>query len=283
MKALILGSSGQIGSALCNYLRSIGEEVIEFDIVRNEDEDLRDFKGGRLDDELKRADFVYFLAFDVGGARYLKTYQHTQDFLSNNFRIMENTFSRLRKHGNPFIFASSQMSNMVHSPYGILKLVGERYVETLGGLIVKFWNVYGIERDPKKFHVITDFILMALKKGQIDMLTDGNETRQFLYSRDCSACLGEVAQRYASVSRDRSLHITSFEWISIFSVAEMVSKLVGGVPINRSAHVDDIQVGIQNQPDPYVLEFWRPTYNLEQGLSEVITNLRGSLEKAQIF
>ncbi len=33
MKHLILGSSGQIGFHLVSYLKSVGEEVIEFDIV----------------------------------------------------------------------------------------------------------------------------------------------------------------------------------------------------------------------------------------------------------
>ena len=42
--------------------------------------------------------------------------------------------------------ASSQMSNMSYS-HGTLKRVGELYTESLGGLVVKFWNVYGIEKD----------------------------------------------------------------------------------------------------------------------------------------
>ena len=43
------------------------------------------------------SDFIFFLAFDVGGSRYLKKYQNTFDFISNNMRIMENTFSILKK------------------------------------------------------------------------------------------------------------------------------------------------------------------------------------------
>ena len=50
------------------------------------------------------------------------------------------------------------MSNMTFSPYGILKNLGELYAKSLSGLIVKFWNVYGIEKNIEKAHVITDFI-----------------------------------------------------------------------------------------------------------------------------
>ena len=37
----------------------------------------------------------------------------------NNLLIMSNVFSLLKKHNRKFIFASSQMSNMDFSPYGI--------------------------------------------------------------------------------------------------------------------------------------------------------------------
>ena len=63
-----------------------------------------------------------------------------------------------KDYSKPFVFASSQMSNMSYSPYGVMKRVGELYTKSLNGLIVKFWNVYGIEKDMEKAHVITDFI-----------------------------------------------------------------------------------------------------------------------------
>ena len=43
------------------------------------------------------------------------------------------------------------MSNMTHSPYGILKSIGETYTRALKGLIVKFWNVYGSNMILKNF------------------------------------------------------------------------------------------------------------------------------------
>ena len=70
-----------------------------------------------------------------------------------------------------FIFASSQMSNMNYSNYGILKLIGEKISKTTNGLVVKFWNVYGLEKDISKSHVITDFILMAIKNKKINLKT----------------------------------------------------------------------------------------------------------------
>ena len=67
---------------------------------------------------------------------------------------------------------------------------------------MKFWNVYGVEHDLEKAHVITDFILKARNTKKIDMLTDGKEPRQFLHTSDCIACLRELAYRYDNVSRE---------------------------------------------------------------------------------
>ena len=46
-------------------------------------------------------------------------------------RIMSNTFESIRKHKKPFIFASSQMSEMGYSSYGTLKALGEKITKDL--------------------------------------------------------------------------------------------------------------------------------------------------------
>ena len=142
-KILILGSQGQIGLHLKKYLIKNKYDVLEFDIIRSKYEDLRLANNKSLKYKILKCDFIYFLAFDVGGSRYLEKYQNTYQFVSNNIRIMENTFAIIKKYRKPFLFASSQMSNMTHSPYGLLKSIGEKYTQILGGIIVKFWNVYG--------------------------------------------------------------------------------------------------------------------------------------------
>ena len=72
MKYLVLGSSGQVGLELCKFLKKEGHEVVEFDIVADESQDLR--IPNVLDEIIRDVDFVMFLAFDVGGSRYLKKY-----------------------------------------------------------------------------------------------------------------------------------------------------------------------------------------------------------------
>lgn len=270
---LILGSSGQIGLELTKFLKSKNYNVFEFDIVEDELEDLRIHNNEILEKYIRESDFVFFLAFDVGGSRYLQKYQKTFDFLHNNIRIMSNTFDLLKKYSKPFIFSSSQMSNMSYSPYGVSKAVGENYTSCLGGLTVKFWNVYGEERDLEKSHVITDFINKAKHTRLINMLSDGSESRQFLHAQDCCECLLQLSLIYDTLDKSKEYHITSFSWNTINEIAEEISKNFENCKIERAASKDDVQKDKKNEPDPYILNFWKPKISIEDGIKDIINKM----------
>ena len=68
MRILILGSSGCVGTAVTRYFQEKGHEVIPWDLKMGPKYDLR--IPGNLDTVLPSADFVFFLAFDVGGSKY---------------------------------------------------------------------------------------------------------------------------------------------------------------------------------------------------------------------
>jgi len=279
MKVTILGSGGQIGAYLTEYLREKGHEVAEFDVVNGEDQDLTKIPNTKLMHDIRLADFVFFLAFDVGGSRYLKKYQHTYDFINNNTRIMANVFQYLAEYRKPFVFASSQMSNMSYSPYGVLKRVGELYTQTLGGLVVKFWNVYGVEKDPEKSHVITDFIRRGFEEGEFEMLTDGTEERQFLYAEDCCEGLETIMNCYSNFKSTDPLHITSFRNDSIKSVAQMIQgqfNLIGryDVKIKPGIAKDSVQMDKRNEADTYIADWWMPKTSLDQGIAKVFAEMK---------
>ena len=273
MKIAVLGSSGQIGAYLSEYLSRKGHIVREFDIVNGTHQDMTHIPNTYLRNAIMESDFIFFLAFDVGGSRYLKKYQHTFDFVNNNTRLMANTFGLLEQYDKPFIFASSQMSNMSYSPYGTLKRLGELYTETLGGLVVKFWNVYGIEKDHKKAHVITDFIRKGFEDGDFEMLTDGEEVRQFLYAEDCCEGLEAVMKNYEEFYANDPLHITNFDYTTIREVAiiienefRLIDKPVNIIPGKAS---DTVQLDKRNEADPFIRKYWSPKTDLVTGISKV--------------
>ena len=283
MKVTILGSEGQIGAYLSEYLEKKGHEVTGIDVVYGPENDLRVTPNTYVESKIKDADFVFFLAFDVGGSRYLKKYQHTFEFNNNNTRMMANTFRLLNKYKTPFVFASSQMSNMSYSPYGVMKRVGELHTTALKGLIVKFWNVYGIEKDMEKAHVITDFIRRGFEEGEFEMLTDGTEQRQFLYAEDCCEALETIMECYSDFKPTDPLHITSFNATSINQIAAIIQGQFNlierfDVKIKPGLAKDSVQMDKRNEADTYISGWWLPKTSIDQGIAKVFAEMKKDYE-----
>lgn len=267
MKHLVLGSSGQIGAYLVDYLSSKGEQVIPWDVELSSDHDLsnKNLVELHLKPILTSCDFVHFLAFDVGGSNYLAKYQDTYSFVDNNINLMNNVFALLEQTQKPFYFASSQMSNMFHSTYGRLKAIGESYTNSLNGVNVRFWNVYGYETNPEKTHVITDFIKMALSDNRIIMRTSGVEERNFLYAKDAACLLDGVANSILNDVKNTNFLkssidnygavpiLTSSPFVSIIKIAEIVRGIIDpNIEIYANVHKKDSVQGFKNEID---LEF----------------------------
>lgn len=261
MKILVLGSEGIIGAALCSHLEKCGHTVIHWDIKISMDHDMSNhLNNSRLSDVIGASDFIFFLAYDVGGAKYI--WDVDIDFINRNIMIMTNTFNLLKSKN--FIFASSTMYNM-NNTYGTLKHIGEHYTSTLNGISVRFWNVYGKEEVSQKSHVITDMIHKYKTLGYIDLLTDGEEERQFLHADDCAKCLTTAMNSYDDIIKtEKSIDITSFEWFKIKDVAGMVC--------------DDIRIGARkmnthdrmNEPRRFILKYWKPEISLQRGIASLL-------------
>jgi nucleoside-diphosphate-sugar epimerase len=272
-KILVLGSSGQIGSGLVAALAKRNYSVAEFDIVNNKEHDLRIYSD-LLRKEISSSEFVFFLAFDVGGSRYLNQYQDTFDFIDNNIKIMDITFNELKNQDKKFIFASSQMANMPFSTYGLLKLLGEKYCLSINnGRFVRFWNVYGVETIHNKFHVISDFIEMAKKDSVIKMQTDGEELRDFLHADDCSDALITLMENFGDISNKNPLHIASFEFTKIIDIAKFIASEFGA-DIVKGKTTDTVQNGELHEPSTYIYKYWKPSISLKQGIRSIIKNTK---------
>jgi nucleoside-diphosphate-sugar epimerase len=261
MKILVLGSEGVIGNPLCTLLEKRNHEVIRWDIKLTNAHDLSNSLNiYKLKNAIDQVDFVFFLAYDVGGAKYI--WDVDLDFVNRNNMIMINTFNLLKD--KKFIFASSTMFNM-DNVYGTLKYVGEHYTRKLGGLSARFWNVYGPEEVSEKSHVITDMIHKFRTKGHIDLMTDGEEERQFLHTDDCAKCLTVVMENYDDIRRKtNSVDITSFESTKIKDVAKCVCDDVR--PSEKKMNTHDRF----NEPRPFILDYWKPEISLKEGIASLL-------------
>jgi len=270
-KSLILGSEGQIGKPLNSFLKKKGVKTLCIDLELGEQYDLRK-KCDLLEYWLKDVDSVYFLAYDIGGSKFLKTQQNDYQFLQNNTKIMSVVFEALEKNKKPFIFASSSMAEMSWSSYGNLKKLGEHFTKSLGGIATRFWNVYGPEHNMERSHVITDFIVSAKENGCIKMLTDGSEARQFLYAEDCANIMYTLMENYNEAKKYKVFDVSSFVWTDIYTIAQMIAKYYDA-EIIRPEQKDTVQMDSRIEPKKYPLRnFWDPddAVSIESGVLQMI-------------
>ena len=257
IRNLVIGSEGFVGKPFCRYLESLGEEVVRYDIKCSEEEDAR---FAVLD--LSHIDRVYFLAWDVGGAKYLyrKDVQFVQ--LEWNLKLLSNVMEQLREVPRDFLFVSSQLAEECDTVYGVTKRLGEVWTKLLNGVRVRLWNVYGpMEAHTERSHVVSDFVYQAVHKGEIRMLTDGEEIRQFIHINDvCKGFHTALANRVEGV-----YDVTSFEWTRVRDVADIIAEYTGARVIagerSGSTPLTPIKGKINN---------WYPSISLRDGLKQMV-------------
>jgi nucleoside-diphosphate-sugar epimerase len=267
MRNLVLGSEGFVGKPFCSYLEARGEIVVRFDVKRSTDEDAR---FAQID--LSQVDRVFFLAWDVGGAKYL--YRHEIQFrqLDWNLKLMLNVMPQLRAADVPFLFVSSQLAEEYDTVYGVTKRLGEVWTHLLPkGVRVRLWNVYGgVEEPNERSHVVSDFVFQALNTGEIRMLTTGEERRQFVHVDDASAAFhAAVSGRLTGV-----YDVSSFEWVCVRDIAEIVAGLTGAKVIPGKLAGSTPITPMQGR-----IPGWFPRVELEAGLRKLVQDARAVLQQ----
>jgi nucleoside-diphosphate-sugar epimerase len=251
---LVLGGEGLIGRALCSALENRGERVVSYDLKSGFD--LRE----RVPDNVPSDAYCWFLAWEVGGAKYLLNPARQETIFQNNVRLSENVFGWLRTTGIRFTFTSSVMAGYTDA-YGVSKKLGDYWASLCpAGLIARLWNVYGVEPVSERSHAVTDFIAQA-RDGTINLMSRGDEVRQFIAASDCAT--GLIHQREI---KQRRADITSGEWVSILEMARTIGRMTGArvVPGERP--------GFPWKVEPEnTMRDWRPALSLEQGLLQMIS------------
>lgn len=254
---VILGGSGLIGRALERQLRARGEETVVFDLKSGFD--LRTTEPRTF----PASTYYWFLAWDVGGAKYIMDPSAQIDILKSNLRLCDRVFTWLQERKAEFTFVSTQMVGYSNS-YGISKAVGEHWTKTLShGRICRLWNVYGAEEPSRRSHIIPDLVAQAAA-GKVRLLTSGEERRQFIIDDDCADALitqREIAQPHAD--------ITSGQWVSIRDLARIVCEL------GNTELAWEEPAGYESLVEPMrPLRDWKPKIGLRDGLEKVISRMR---------
>ncbi len=262
--SLVLGSHGFVGTSFCRYLENIGDTVVPFDMKHAAEED-----GRSAQLCLDGIDKVYFLAWEVGGSKYLYRSDTQLSQLDWNLRLMSNVMPQLQAARLPFLFVSSQLAEEYDTVYGVTKRLGEVWTHLLGGVRVRLWNVYGpAEQETERSHVISDFVMQALTTGKITMLTTGQEQRQFIYIDDVAAAFHSALERRLGGVYD----VTSFEWVRIVDVAEIIAGYTGATVIPGSKVGSTPITPIRGR-----VPGWFPAVSIEEGIRRTVEQCKANL------
>jgi len=264
MKYLVIGSSGFVGSYLTKYLIAQGDSVVQYDIKNTHKEDARCEKL-YLDDNVDR---IIFLAWDVGGAKYLYEGKTQLQQFYNNTKICINSFDQIEDSGKPFLFVSSQLAEECVDAYSVTKRMAELWAIAMGGKVVRLWNVYGnYEPISERSHVVSDFVNQALIYGKISMISDGRERKRFIYIED--ACDGMI---HAFESNQGVVDIANAKPISIMYVALSISKLIQcKISFPNERHRQDLGYIKNGFGD------WKAKVEFEEGIAKTINTFREAI------
>ena len=260
IRDLVLGGAGLIGSELVRNLRQNGHRVDSLDLVQGVDLRRADLSCFR------EYDRIWFLAWDTGGAPYLEDAERQHGIFRHNCELALHVFDALSSSGTPFLFTTSQLAGLPNA-YGTTKLLGENWTVQLGGKLARLWNVYGWETPRGRSHVISDFVLEGIRRGEITCRTDGRERRRFLFKTDAAAAMERLFEGSSQVA-----DIAGLEWHSIREVAgEVARQLNAQVRMGAGS-------GMEVLLDPiHTLPGWQPRVSFPEGISRVIGEARAHL------
>ena len=68
----------------------------------------------------------------------------------------------------------------------------------------------------------------------------------------------------------KNSNITNFEWNTILEIADHISSHFDGSVIEPAESKDEVQKDARNEPDDYILNFWKPKTSLKDGISAIV-------------
>ena len=251
MKVLVTGSSGTIGTRLCEKLLERGHLMAGLDWVPNKWQpavqklttivDLRDATRLKAQSSKLKADLIVHLAANARVYELVENPDRARDNILTTFNMLE--FAR--QNGiKRFIFASSRESygntgvdkytedlvrvNNCESPYTASKIAGEALSEAyrrcygIDHVIFRFSNVYGMYDD--SIRVVPLFIRLARKNDPLTVFGK-DKCLDFTYIDDAVSGIIQGITKFDSVKND-TYNLAYGEGTTIVHLAEEVKRFL---------------------------------------------------------
>jgi UDP-glucuronate decarboxylase len=310
-RVLVTGGAGFLGSHLCERLLDQGCEVLCVDNFftgtrRNIDHlvGLPRFELLRHDVTLPlhvEVDEIYSLACPASPIHYqFDPVQTTKTSILgslNALGLAKRTKARVLLASTSEIYGDPVVHPQPESYWGHVNPIGprscydegKRCAETLffdyhrqhkvDIRVVRIFNTYGPRMHPNDGRVVSNFVLQALRGGDITVYGDGAQTRSFCYVDDLIE--GMIRMMDNTKGFIGPVNIGNPEEFTINELAKLVLKHTGAHSniVIRDLPRDDPR---QRKPDIALAQRlldWNPTVKLEHGLTKVIEYFRRQLQE----
>ena len=297
MKVLVTGSSGQLGSYLCEILME-GHDVHGLDILAQPHPDLRKVSStgdirdpGDAKKSLKGVDAVVHCAAQVS---VVKSQADPMSDAETNVLGTVNMLHQSEAAGvSKFVYISSAavFGNPKYIPvdemhptepmnnYGASKLAGEKFALAFArtsGMVavsVRPFNFYSPRADPESPYsgVMTKFVT-RLKAGKAPVIEgDGKQTRDFIHARDVAGMIKLVLEK--DVATGEVFNCGTGRSTSVLELAETAIKVSGRKmrPEFTAPRVGDIRDSVADTKKTSAQLGFKPRTSLKDGLAEMFT------------
>ena len=268
-RIIITGTNGFIGRNLLSKLQETYQEILEIneDIFTNPD------WGVELYNVINS--FSPTVIFHVGAcSNTLET--DANYMMTRNYEFTRILADYCNWKKSKLVYSSSAANygtNSLHPSnlYGWSKYVAEQYVNKMGGISLRYFNVYGpLENQKGKMASVAYQMMEKHKQGEDILLFPGKPRRDFVYVNDI------VSANIHAFENFEELHSKYYDVGSGEArTFEDVLKILG---INFTYHDEDkVPMGYQfytKSNKNKWMNNWEPKFNLELGLQDYIEKLK---------
>ncbi len=314
MKYLVTGGAGFIGSNLTETLLNLGEDVIVLDNLSTgklssiepfmENIRFTFIKGSITDPEMCAkvcggVDYVLHHAAFVSVPGSIKDPKGTHDTNVNGtitiFNASKNAgVKRIVWASSSAVYGNSEVLPNVEtmplcplSPYAASKVAVEKYARSFSkdyGMSVvglRYFNVFGKNQDPSSAYaaVIPLFISGILKKKQITIFGNGEQTRDFVFVDNVVQANIRAATQSKTEASGCSFNIGSGKRISINTLFTTITEELKSdiQPVYTSPRPGDVKDSIADIHAAREAFGYEPEIDVIEGLKKTIEWHRGTL------
>lgn len=288
MRILVTGSSGFIGKNLVRALKDRGDEIFEFDIERDPDQDIAarvHWHGG--------IDHIYNLACPASPVHYQKDpIRTTKASVLGALRVLELAVFRpetkVLQASTSEIYGDPLEHPQTESYWGNVNPIGPRScydegkrcaeslfmdyhrVHKVKIKIARIFNTYGPFMKPDDGRVVSNFIVSALKNEDLVIHGDGHQVRSFCYVDDMVDGLIKLMESDDTITGP--INLGNPEECTILNLAGFILHLTKSSSriVFKPKREDDPCKRCPEILRAIALLDWIPTTNLETGLEKTI-------------